>query len=260
MDNAIKTWGQNFTGFFKLISERKIAETHSLLPKMAVFFPTISLFIVVIVATYFILDPLYMDWFKVNDTDNPDSIFSKTTDLAQVHWFLVPTGLSLILISIWKLKPVDKSDLLKWHHRFMGVYFIFTAIVFSGLLTLLFKNVFGRVRPNYYDGTNLWQSVPFGGEYAFLSFPSGHATTAGAVAMIVLLFAPRFGLFGILFALWIAVSRLFVGAHYPSDVVAGLMVGAVFTWIYARSFARKRMLFKFIDKGGLAFRKPNGSR
>lgn len=215
--------------------------------------------IAVVIAHYF-ADPAYMEWFKVNNTDDPTSIYTKTTDLAQVHWVLVPAGIIMILISIIKAKPASNRELVKWHHWFMGFYFIFTAVAFSGLVTLLLKNIFGRVRPNFYDGVNLWQSFPFEGKYDFLSFPSGHATTAGAIAMIACFFVPRISPLFVLFAVWIAITRLGVGAHYPADVVAGLAVGAIFTWLYARSFARKRLLFQFNHSGKLRFRRTYGSR
>ena len=204
-------------------------------------------------------DPVYMEWFKVNNTDDPTSIYTKTTDLAKVDPYLIASFVMIVIISIWKMSPKSRLDLVRWHHWFMGVYFMFTTIAFSGLLTLLLKNIFGRVRPNANDGS-VWQSFPFQGGYDFLSFPSGHATTAGAIAMILFLFTPRFSIMGFVFAGWIAISRLGVGAHYPADVLAGLWVGMVFTWIYARSFARKRLLCRFDNQGQLAFRTPYGSR
>ena len=221
----------------------------------------IALFVVItVVLAHIFADPIYMQWFKVNNTDDPTSIYTKTTDLAKVDPYLIISLIVMIVISIWKIAPQSKLELVKWHHWFMGIYFIFTTIAFSGLLTLLLKHIFGRVRPNANDGSAIWQSFPFEGGYDFLSFPSGHSTTAGAIAMIVYLFAPRFAVVGFAFAIWIAISRLGVGAHYPADVLAGLAVGSIFTWIYARSFARKRLLFCFDKQGKLAFREPYGSR
>lgn len=258
--SVIKTWFSNFTGFFQLIGNRKVTESHGLIGSWSGF----GLLCVVIVTAVLLLslyaDPVYMEWFKINDTDNPKSIYSKTTDLAKVDPYLIFSLIVMIVISIWKISPKSKSELTKWHHWFMGFYFIFTTIAFSGLITLLLKHVFGRVRPNANDGSAIWQSFPFEGGYGFLSFPSGHSTTAGAIAMIICLFAPRLAPFGIAFAIWIGVSRLGVGAHYPADVLAGLAVGAIFTWIYARSFARKRLLFCFDKQGKLVFRTPYGSR
>jgi membrane-associated phospholipid phosphatase len=59
------------------------------------------------------------------------------------------------------------------------------------------------------------------------SFPSDHATMAGAVAAGLLLVAWRLGLLALLAALLIAFARVYIGAHYPGDVLAGLAVGAV---------------------------------
>ena len=236
-----------------------MTESFGILPNASLFIPILMISIITIVLVHYFADPLYMEWFQVSDTDDPDSIYTKTTDLAQAHVFLIPTGVMMLLVSYWKRQPKSRAELTLWHHRFMAYYFVFTAVAFSGLVTLLLKNIFGRVRPNFYDGVNLWQSFPFSGSYDFISFPSGHMTTAGSVAVIVYLFAPRFTIVGIAFAIWIGITRLGVGSHYPADLIGGLAVGSIFTWLYARSFARKRLLFSFDDAGRLKFRKQYGS-
>ncbi|MFD2079654.1 undecaprenyl-diphosphatase/undecaprenyl-diphosphatase [Actinopolymorpha cephalotaxi] len=58
------------------------------------------------------------------------------------------------------------------------------------------------------------------------SFPSDHATMAGAVAAGLFLVSRRLGLVGLLAALVMAFARVYVGAHFPGDVLAGLLVGA----------------------------------
>lgn len=58
------------------------------------------------------------------------------------------------------------------------------------------------------------------------SFPSDHAVMAGAVAAGVLLVHRRLGLVALALALLMAATRVYVGAHFPIDVVAGLVVGA----------------------------------
>lgn len=58
------------------------------------------------------------------------------------------------------------------------------------------------------------------------SFPSGHAATAFAGAIVVSYLAPRATPFLLAFAAAIAFSRIYVGVHYPGDVVVGAAIGA----------------------------------
>lgn len=59
------------------------------------------------------------------------------------------------------------------------------------------------------------------------SFPSDHATMAGAVAIGLLFVSRRLGVLACLAGLLMAFTRVYVGAHFPVDVVAGLVVGGV---------------------------------
>lgn len=59
------------------------------------------------------------------------------------------------------------------------------------------------------------------------SFPSDHSVVAGAVAAGVLLVHRRLGLLTLALAVLMAADRVYVGAHFPLDVVVGLVVGAV---------------------------------
>ncbi|MFB6786966.1 phosphatase PAP2 family protein [Streptomyces olivaceus] len=59
------------------------------------------------------------------------------------------------------------------------------------------------------------------------SFPSNHATLAAAAAVALWFVSARLGVFASVIALAMAASRVWVGAHYPHDVLAGLAVGAL---------------------------------
>jgi len=58
------------------------------------------------------------------------------------------------------------------------------------------------------------------------SFPSDHACVVGAVTAVLLLVDRRLGAVSAVLALLMAVARVYVGAHWPVDVLAGLVFGA----------------------------------
>src|ERR671914_580613 len=115
----------------------------------------------------------------------------------------------------------------------------------SAVLTTVLKSVFQRARPELFDS---------GYQASFYAFPSGHATVAvGLYGMLTLVLAYRLRgtarwavvVSGIFVVLLIGFSRLYLGVHYPTDVVAGYLaallwlvcVGAVYAlWLSVRSF------------------------
>ncbi|MCW2881282.1 MAG: hypothetical protein JWQ95_5382 [Sphaerisporangium sp.] len=95
-------------------------------------------------------------------------------------------------------------------------------------LSAAIKLVVAEPRPcRAFPHAFLVEPCPGAGDY---SFPSNHATLAGAVAVGVLLVSWRLGVLAGIAALAMGASRVYVGAHYPHDVLAGLALGAIVAW------------------------------
>ena len=97
------------------------------------------------------------------------------------------------------------------------------ALVFSVLINnVIIKPNVGRIRPyEVVDGLKLLierQHDP--------SFPSGHSGASFAAAVVFLVKGPKkIGIPAIIMAALIAFSRLYVGVHYPTDVICGIITG-----------------------------------
>ena len=119
--------------------------------------------------------------------------------------------------------------------------FFSLAVVGAELLNLAAKYLLARTRPD------LWASLTPLTSY---SFPSGHSMAAAALAtaLIVMLWRTRRRwpavLLGGLWALLMGWSRLYLGVHYPSDVLAGWVGSVGWVWglhvLYARQFGELR--------------------
>lgn len=89
---------------------------------------------------------------------------------------------------------------------------------------LLLKNLVARTRPyEVIEGLRLLV-----GKAVDLSFPSGHAASSFAAAAVMAKLLPkRYGIAAVILACLIAFSRLYVGIHYPTDVLFGMVSGSV---------------------------------
>lgn len=114
--------------------------------------------------------------------------------------------------------------------------FVLAAIVSSGLVVDLVKPVLARWRPKaFFVDPAQYGFAFFKLGYEHASFPSGHATTAAAVACALTLLYPRQRVLWICAAAVVASSRVIVGAHYPGDVLAGAWFGVVITLALGRT-------------------------
>jgi adenine-specific DNA-methyltransferase len=101
------------------------------------------------------------------------------------------------------------------------------ALAAASVASALLKGVVGRARPPL-DDPGLTALVPLPGD---ASLPSGHAATAAAAATAVALLHPRLRLPLAALVAAICASRVYLGVHYPSDVLAGLALGVAIGWL-----------------------------
>lgn len=106
-------------------------------------------------------------------------------------------------------------------------FFVFCSIFSAALVTGLLKVVIGRARPVFFEALGITGFYPFSFDWAFNSMPSGHAAASFAALVTLGMLVPRIKPVTWTLAIVIGVSRVCVGAHWPSDVILGAFIGMV---------------------------------
>ncbi|EST11034.1 PAP2 family phosphoesterase [Sporolactobacillus laevolacticus DSM 442] len=101
------------------------------------------------------------------------------------------------------------------------------SLTASHLVVQIFKKCFPRKRPYLIlDGTNFPINA-----LRDHSFPSGHTTAIFSVIIPLILFHPSLSIILLPVGFSVAISRIFLGLHYPSDVLAGMLLGSLTGYI-----------------------------
>ncbi len=116
---------------------------------------------------------------------------------------------------------------------------IIALLLVTHLITDLSKDLFERLRPN--NDMELNGLIRVLRQPESFSFFSGHASTSFAVTTLVVLFLRKNrAWFGVLF-LWpllFSVSRIYVGVHFPLDLIAGAIIGTLMAFAFYRGYKR----------------------
>ncbi len=153
-----------------------------------------------------------------------DTFFVLISALGYVYG-VVPVDIVLVLV-------------LALRRRLHEGLFAGIAIIGSALLNLGAKHLFARARPT------LWESIA---PESTFSFPSGHAMGSMTLAAVLVLLAwhtrwrwPVFAVASV-FTMLVGLSRVYLGVHYPSDILAGWTAALVWTvGMYALVFHGRR--------------------
>ena len=182
--------------------------------------------------------------------------FDQITDFGKSGWFLWPLG--FLFLGLAALPSLPRVPQLVLAAIMVRVGFLFVAIGAPSLFDTIIKRMIGRARPLVTGIADPYVFSPFKWTAEYASLPSGHATTAFAVAVAFGTLWPRWRTVLWVYALLIAVSRVVLTAHYPSDVLAAAVVGMVGALLVRRWFALRDLGFS-IAPDGVLHQKPGPS-
>ena len=169
--------------------------------------------------------------------------FAVVTEFGRSGWVLIPCAILLLAAAAaaaTALRRVPRLVLASFAAR---VGYVFAAVAVPGLLVAVGKRLIGRARPRALEVGDSLGFRFFGWDSAYASLPSGHSTTAFAAAFALGALFPRWRPVWWSCAALIAFSRVAVGAHHPSDVIAGAVIGVVGALVVRNWFAVRRLAF-----------------
>jgi membrane-associated phospholipid phosphatase len=198
---------------------------------------TISVFLFVLV---------FLDAAAINMARNLPSwlvsAFDWFSDFGKSGWFLWPLGILFLALAALP-NSVTRVSQRVLAALMVRVGFLFVAIGLPSLFAAVLKNMIGRARPFVSGVANPYVFDPFHWSPAYAGLPSGHATTAFAVLAAVGTLWPRARTILLIYAVLIAVSRVVLTTHHPTDVLGGALVGIVGALLVRRYFALRGLGF-----------------
>ena len=204
----------------------------------------------------FLIDPFLLERAKAFSPAARNAL-QAITNVGRSNWMLIPAGSAVALALVLRRTHQGFRNAAGYGLIASTVGFVFVSVGGAGLIANLAKDIIGRARPKLFDSTGPldFQLFAFTPDHA--SFPSGHATNIYALATVLAMLWPRGKVLLYTVAAWIAASRVLIGQHYFTDVVAGAMLGTAFPYLVRERFAARRWLFEPTPHGGYRLR---GSR
>ena len=208
------------------------------------YFIFISTLIILMASSYFNFDRSVAEFFLANK-----KTYEATGDFISIwgesHWYIGSAIIGIVFFKYYRPNELYKQ-------RFIFLLYI---NLFSGIISLFLKWIFGRIRP--------WGLRPGHDEFGFLafqnfdmgfiqkmkyhfatvlespttysSFPSGHTTTLFAVITYLTILFPRYIYLWFSIAIIVASSRVLANDHFISDIFAGMIVGTISTlFLYSK--------------------------
>ena len=180
---------------------------------------------------------------------------NELTDFGRGVWPLTPLIVLLLAGMVLLLPRLPLMARGALTAAIIKVGYMFVAIALTGLADSIIKRIIGRVRPSAL-GALAYEPFSWRSEYA--SFPSGHSANVFATLVAVGLILPWARPLLWVYAIAIAASRVIVGSHFLSDVVAGAAFGAFGAIVIRDWFAARRLGF-YVGRDGRVHTMPGPS-
>ena len=162
-----------------------------------------------------------------------DALIPVVTNLHHNFWFQWVAAPFFLIVLIWR-------------YRMRTVAWMFSLAITIGVTDSISYNVLKataqRARPHQVADLHSVVRVPYAPKS--YSMPSNHSLNSFALATVSSWFAPKFTLFFYAFAALAGYSRVYVGVHYPGDVLAGAVIGFAMAWILRWIFFRRLGFFR----------------
>ena len=188
--------------------------------RATVFYWLISIVIVaVIIAAAFYLDQAVRDFIANHQNPSVRNFMRYVSRFGDWPEHFVP-GLVLAGVAWWRGNK-------KWTRIFLSMLI---ALSIAGLAAHAIKISTGRARPSV-KAEQIWNGPRLSSKYH--AFPSGHVVASTAFFAVLAFANWRIGLPCLAIPILIGISRMYVAAHYLSDVVCAVLLGiltAYFTW------------------------------
>ena len=184
---------------------------------------TLSIFI------SFSLDLSTYNYFE-NFNNNPNNrylkeFFTNITELGDSVWYF-----SICIVCILIFFVSKKTNLITTNYPDKIFNYFISAFVYLlvvGITTQIVKHLIGRPRPNYTNLNDVFNFNFLSFESNLHSFPSGHSSTIFIVCLLIGAALPKLKYFFYFLASIVALSRVVVGAHFFTDVVAGFLLALI---------------------------------
>jgi len=203
---------------------------------IAWFWTVTALAAVAIALSMTFLDHPLALWLKARGEDSMNA-FRLISQPGDSVWYLVGAGLGAPLAYVLARRAAEPMQ-ARLLHLSSRLGLLFLAVAATGLAVDLAKILIGRARPRHLFESGITGFAPGSLASSWWSFPSGHATTIGAVAMTLTLLFPRLAWVWLALALAVAIGRIGATVHFVSDTIAGLWFGAlgalIVSWLLAQ--------------------------